>query len=206
MRFLRIFVQKYGITVEKVPDSNFIRVKHSAKGLVEVAYSVVDMQGGQTFYNYCCYNPIVHHNYFHIQSGHLLPEPDDYWSNPDDRKEVVFEPEACLKILSSITVCAQKRHVVAVTNSAFNSAVFVGGNFQKHQFMVEGRPVYFLVRGSWQAPVTEDTLVDLLKKTVAGHRTFWRDYSDSIYSVFCPIKFQIPGPKPPNQSVWAALD
>jgi predicted metalloprotease with PDZ domain len=153
-------------------------------------YEVLDLQEVQKkgFYQYCCYNPIIFLDYFHVQSGHLLAPPTHYWEGPDDVQTVKLRWEgfpANYTLHNSFG--RDKMQTAALTNGQFGSAVFVGGDFRRYEFTVHGQPVYFLTRGKWDH-FRDDSLVGLLRRTVEGHREFWQDFSDSLYTVtFLPI-------------------
>lgn len=80
-----------------------------------------------------------------------------------------------------------KQHV-ALRNAQLGYTIFsVGGDFRRYAFKVANQPVYFVTRGEW-TQFTDDTLRNLFQKTVEGHRVFWQDFSDTLYSVtFLPI-------------------
>ncbi len=188
MACLSIPDQASGITVTKSPANNQLEIKHQPGVMVKVVYEISDLQGNQPFYEYCCYKPIINKNYFHIQSGHLCAVPESYWTSPKDLKTVQFVwknfPQA-YTVHNSFG--PDMRQTATITQSQFSSAVFVGGDFRRHQFQVHDQPVYFLTRGQWSL-FSDDTLVHLLRTTVEGHRTFWNDFADTIYSVtFLPI-------------------
>jgi predicted metalloprotease with PDZ domain len=75
------------------------------------------------------------------------------------------------------------KQLVRLTNIDFCSAIFVGGDFKRTHFDIEGKAVDIMIRGEWAEPVTQDKLVNILQKTIEGHTRFWQDYSDTIYSV-----------------------
>jgi predicted metalloprotease with PDZ domain len=188
MNFLDITKQKEGIIAQKEPDSNRIVVTHPRGKKSEFVYEVLDLQGTKTFYSYCCYKPIINKDYFHIQSGHLLLSPEKYWSSPFDRKTVQFNwanfPKNYL-IHNSFGADLQQNSTLS--NSEFTSSIFVGGDFRRYKFEVQNQPVYFVTRGKW-LKFEEDSLVNMLKKTFEGHRAFWNDFRDTIYSVtFLPV-------------------
>ena len=188
MNFLNLPPQMTGVTVTKSPENNWLEVKHPPHSRVRAVYEITDLQGSKPFYEYCCYKPIINRTYFHLQSGHLCAFPENYWNAPDDRKTVRFiwkdfPDEWTLHNSFGLN----NTQTVTLKEAYFNSAVFVGGDFRRHRFEVKGKPVYFLTRSNLVS-FTDDTLVSLLKKTVEGHRAFWNDFADSIYSVtFLPI-------------------
>ena len=188
MQFLSFGAQEYGVAVIPQPDSNRIVVTHPPGQRVRVVYKVTDRQMGQPFYDYCCYKPILQKAYFHIQGGHLLAVPDHYFDGPTTVQPVdlrwVNFPNNWLIHNSFGKDLVQK---IKVTTTQLTTSVFVGGDFERHTFEVKNKPVHFVTRGQWAA-LTTDTLVQLLHTIVDGHRTFWNDFSDSIYTVtFLPI-------------------
>ncbi|MBL7807124.1 MAG: hypothetical protein JNN28_04895, partial [Saprospiraceae bacterium] len=190
MDFITFPEQDPGVEVKKEPDSNRIWVKHLPGKRVRVRYKVLDLQGeNEAFYQYCCYKPILHREYFHVQTGHLLATPADYWQGPDDRQPVHFRWEgfpANWTLHNSFG--PDRAQAPTLTNSEFSVAFFVGGDFRRFSFRVKDQPVYLLTRGNW-TQFSDDTLRNLLQRTVEGHRAFWNDYSDTIYSVsFLPIE------------------
>jgi len=188
MAFLEFPAQSPGVSLTKQPEKDRIELRHPG-GRVSVVYEVLDRQGDERpFYQYCCYKPIVQSDYFHVQSGHLLAVPEDYWKDRNDRQKIRFRwagfPTGWT-LHHSFGASADE--TVLVTNGALSVAVFVGGDFRRHRFEVRDKPVYFLTRGEWVS-FGDDTLLTLLKRTVEGHRTFWDDFADSIYTVtFIPI-------------------
>jgi predicted metalloprotease with PDZ domain len=190
MAFLNLPTQLPGITVSKEPASDRLVVRHTPNARVTVTYEVRDLQeeAKQGFYQYCCYKPIIHSDYFQVQSGHLLAAPSHYWDSPNDVLPVKLTWEkfpANWTIHNSFGPDTQQN--VALTNKQFGSAVFVGGDFRRFKFDVKGQPIYFLTRGKWDH-FKDDSLTSLLRRTIEGHRAFWQDFSDSIYTVtFLPI-------------------
>lgn len=188
MAFLEFPEQLAGITLSKQPEKDRIEVRHQG-GRVSVVYEVLDRQADtMPFYQYCCYKPIVQSAYFHIQSGHLLAVPEEYWKAGNDLRAVRFHwagfPEDWTLHHS---FGARREETVLLTQSALSVAVFVGGDFRRHTFEVRGQPVHLLTRGQWVS-FSDDTLLTLLRRTVEGHRAFWNDFSDTLYSVtFLPI-------------------
>ncbi|MDX1910058.1 MAG: hypothetical protein SFV22_01165 [Saprospiraceae bacterium] len=181
--------QEAGVSVNKEPDSNRFVVRHLPGKRVRVVYEVLDLQAkGQFFYQYCCYKPIIRDTYFQVQTGHFLATPADYWTDPEDKKTVEIRWEgfpADWVLHNSFGPGNYQR--VTLTNSAFSVAVFAGGDFRRFEFRVKNQPVYLLTRGEW-TQFTDDTLRGLLQRTVEGHRHFWQDFSDTIYTVtFLPI-------------------
>lgn len=188
MNFLVLGPQLPGVLIEKEPDSNRLVVRHKPGAYVSASYDILDLQREEPFYEYCCYKPIIKPGYFQIHSSHLLAAPAHYWDGPDDVQAVEVnwrDTPADWTIHSSFG--PDKFQRVTLTNNQFGSAVFVGGDFRRYTFEVQGKPVYFVTRGAW-TQFSDDTLTYLLQRTVEGHRAFWQDYSDSLYSVtFLPV-------------------
>ncbi len=189
MAFIEFPEQDPTVSVTKEPDSNRFVVRHLPGKRVRVRYEVLDLQDSSTlFYQYCCYKPILKSNYFHLQTGHLFAMPEDYWSDPADRQMVQlrwvnFPRDWVLHNSFGL----DRSQTVSLTNSQFSVGVFVGGDFRRFEFRVKDQPVYLLTRGAW-SQFSDDTLVDLLRRTVEGHRAFWNDFSDTMYTItFLPI-------------------
>lgn len=188
MKFLHFGPQEYGFKVQPEPDSNRILVTHPPGQRVRIIYTVNDRQGNLPFYDYCCYMPIINKEYFHVQGGHLLVVPDHYFSDPKDINLVDFRWinfDKKWTINNSFGLDAMQK--VRVTATQLTTSVFVGGNFDRYSFNIQNKPVHFVTKGRWTA-FSNDTLVNLLHTIVEGHRTFWNDFADSIYTVtFLPI-------------------
>jgi predicted metalloprotease with PDZ domain len=189
MAFIEITQQDPNVSVTKEPDSNRFVVRHQPGKRVRVLYEVLDLQSNtELFYQYCCYKPIIRTDYFHLQSGHLLAAPEDYWEGPEARKVVQFHWRNFPYTVLHNSFGPGKDQSVSLTNSEFSVAIFVGGDFRRFEFRVKDQPVYLLTRGAW-TQFSDDTLVDLLRRTVEGHRAFWNDYGDSLYTItFLPIQ------------------
>ena len=143
----------------------------------------------EPFFEYCCYKPIIRSEYFHVQSGHLLAPPEDYWKDKNDLQTVQLRWENFPKdwVLHN-SFGPDYQQTVKMNNSQFMSSIFVGGDFRRTKFEVKGQPVYFLTRGQWRN-FTDGSLDSLLQKTVEGHRAFWNDFADSVYTVtFLPVE------------------
>jgi predicted metalloprotease with PDZ domain len=189
MAFVEFPEQNPTVSISKEPSQNRFVVSHLPGKRVRVLYEILDLQdSSQTFYKYCCYKPILRKEYFHIQTGHFLCAPEDYWQGPDDRQVVRFRWEnfpADWMLHNSFG--PDKSQTVLISNTEFGVGVFVGGDFRRFAFEVKDQPVYLLTRGHW-SQFSDDTLVHLLRRTVEGHRAFWNDFGDSIYTVtFLPI-------------------
>jgi predicted metalloprotease with PDZ domain len=185
-KFLRLGVGAEGAQLR--PDSNQIIFRHEPNQWLKFSYRVLDLQkGDEPFYQYCCFKPIIRQEYFHIQSGHLLMYPEEFWPDNKARRQVYIEwkdlPKAWI-VHSSFGVDALQGGFL--TQTELGVGVFVGGDFRRQKFEIEEQPVYFLTRGKWK--IDEDSILLILKKTFQGHRDFWRDHSDTIYTVtFLPI-------------------
>ncbi len=184
MRFLQFGAQEYGVSVELLPDSNQIVVRHPVeKSRVRVTYRVVTEQWGQPFYQYCCYTPIFSRQYYHVQGGHLLAVPDNYYIDNEVARPVAFKwINFDEKWVLHNSFGPSREQIANLNATELSTSAFVGGDFERHRFEVKGSPAYFLTRGQWKT-MTTDTLVHLLRTIVEGHRAFWQDYSDTIYSV-----------------------
>ena len=199
-----ISLPEQSVDIKMQRDSNRFVVKHDPSAIITAKYTLVGRKENQAFYQYCCYKPIIEPTYFHIQSGHLLLTPENYWASPGDRRivEIVW-----LNLLSSIPPQGGKTNSVEkskdwivhssfgasekqgglFTKSELMSGVFVGGDFRRYKFEVKGQPIYFLTRSKW-VHFTDDTLVQILQRTFQGHRALWNDFSDTLYTVtFLPI-------------------
>lgn len=189
MDFVEFPKQDPGVGVTKEPDSNRFVVTHLPGKKVRVCYQVLDLQdSSELFYTYCCYKPIIREDYFHLQTGHLLAAPEDYWEDPQSRQTIQLSwdnfPENWILHNS---FGPDRQQSASLTNSEFNVAIFVGGDFRRFKFEVKDQPVYLLTRGEW-TQFSDDTLLNLLQRTVKGHRAFWNDYRDTLYSItFLPI-------------------
>lgn len=190
MAFVHFPEQYPGVSIRKEPDSNRLMVNHLPMKRVRVLYQILDLQdSSELFFQYCCYKPIINKDYFHVQTGHLLIAPEGYWDGPDDLQTIQLRWEhfpADWVLHNSFG--PDTSQLVALTNSEFSVGVLVGGDFRRFKFEVKGQPVYLLTRGEW-SQFSDDTLLNLLKRTVEGHRAFWNDFSDTIYTVtFLPIQ------------------
>ncbi len=171
-----------------LPDSNRLVVPNTGASTVRLKYAVQDLQKpDQPFYEYCCYQPIIKPNYFHVQIGQLLLYPEHFWPDANARRRVVVEwknlPKAYL-LHSSLGKDSLQGGML--TNAEMQYGVFLGGDFRRHQIMVENQPVYYVTRGNWL--LSEDSILHVLKKTFHGHRDFWHDHTDTSYLVsFLPI-------------------
>lgn len=189
MHFVNLREQDPTVSVVKEPENDRLVVRHLPGKRVRVLYEIVDLQGdNEPFYEYCCFRPMLQRNYFQVQAGHLLMAPQDYWNEPDDRQTVrlhweYFPDEWVLHN----SFGPDKTQTALLSDSEFSMGVFVGGDFRRFRFEVKNQPVYLLTRGNWSR-FSDDTLLHLLRRTVEGHRAFWNDFEDSIYTVtFLPI-------------------
>jgi predicted metalloprotease with PDZ domain len=189
------FIEFSTPNLQVLPDSNRIVVRHASGAKLRIEYLVSDKkQADQAFYQYCCYNPIINEDYFHIQSGHLLVYPEEMWPDNKARRRVVIEwenlPKATQKgeqFVVHSSFGAGQHQGGYLTQSEMSYGVFVGGDFRKYQFEVKNQPIYFLTRGKW-TNFNDDSLVTILKRTFEGHRALWNDFSDTIYTVtFIPV-------------------
>jgi predicted metalloprotease with PDZ domain len=188
-QFEYIQINQAGQDASILADSNAILVRHAPNAEVVFTYRVRDKWPLDTPLNkYCCFTPIMKMDYFHVQSGHLLVFPIDFWPDEEARCHVQIEwrklPSDWL-VHSSFGADATQGGYL--TQSELGYGVFVGGDFRRHTFQVRQSPVHFLTRSQWRN-VSEDTIKSILERTVEGHRAFWEDFSDTIYTVtFLPI-------------------
>jgi predicted metalloprotease with PDZ domain len=189
--FLNIPMQLPGVKLSKEPDSNRLVVRHAPGARVQVVYEVLDLleASKKPFHLYCCNMPIIDTGYFHVQTGHLLAVPSHYWSGPEAVETVTLHWEKFpANWMLQNSFGPDNDQTIRLTSKQFETGVFVGGDFRRHRFEVQGSPVYFVTRGKWNS-FSDDTLTQLLRRTVEGHRAFWKDYTDTIYTVtFLPVE------------------
>jgi predicted metalloprotease with PDZ domain len=189
MDFVDFPEQLAGISVKKDRDSNRFVVNYPTDlKRISVKYTVEDRQKDQPFVEYCCYKPIINSTYFHVQSCHLLAVPDAYFSDNLEKKVVQIRWENFPKNWILHNSFGPDLSQNALLNlPELSQAIFVGGDFRRYSYEIHGKTAYFLTRGTWQK-FSDDDLKNMLGKIFEGHRAFWNDFSDTIYSVtFLPI-------------------
>lgn len=163
------------------PDSNFVKITHQPNTTLHITYQIVQDMPGKVEHKHC-FRPIIQPAYFH-SFGHrlfLIPEKAlDYkiaypvnirWQNTPDNFVV------------HNSYGDATNQTLQVTKEDLYSSIFVAGDFKRYTFRIKGKKVHFLARGTWEH-FTADDVYKLLKQTIRNQRDFWKDYSDSTYTV-----------------------
>jgi predicted metalloprotease with PDZ domain len=189
MDFIDFPEQLAGVSVKKDRDSNRFVVNYPPEfKRISVKYTVEDRQKEQPFLEYCCYKPIINSTYFHVQSCHLLAVPDAYFVDNLEKKNIQIRWENFPENWTIHNSFGPDRFQNVLLNATnLSQAIFIGGDFRRYSYDIHGKTAYFLTRGTWQK-FSDDDLKNMLGKIFEGHRTFWNDFSDTLYSVtFLPI-------------------
>ncbi len=142
-------------------------------------------------------SPILQKDYLHIHGRCLFLTPRHYEIN--DFYDVTID---WLKLPKRWTIqtsfnSGQTHQAFRAYNLDWRNSVCVAGDFRIYKQDVLGSPVYFAIRGQW---VFEDqTLFDVILKTIETQRLLWNDTNIPYYSVT-----MIPFIKPtrPVPGVW----
>ncbi|MFC1845545.1 hypothetical protein ACFLX2_00280 [Candidatus Dependentiae bacterium] len=64
--------------------------------------------------------------------------------------------------------------------------MYAGGDFEIHKKLIQGKPLYIGIRGSWRSPqndLTKKDFIDLTEKIVHEERSFWNDFNYPYFFV-----------------------
>ena len=166
-------------------DSGYITIKHSSDlKTLEFEYKLKqDTQGGLT--TRTTYRPVIQPEYFQLFSHNMFMLPKHILSASEDNFNVTIDwkgfPE---NYQFQNSFGSQKLHqqIFNISEEAFHTAVFVGGDFRLHHILINDNKVAFAIRDNWQA-FNDSVMVEILRKTMTVQRDFWKDHSQDYFSV-----------------------
>lgn len=123
-------------------------------------------------------SPILQHEYVHVPGQCLFLRPSHY-----QEYEVRIEWKGLPKnwtIQNSFNSGQTVQTFKALDNGWVNS-VWVAGDFRLLRGEVLGKPVFFALRGRWV--FDDQTLFDVILKTIETQRSWWADTDIPYYSV-----------------------
>jgi predicted metalloprotease with PDZ domain len=155
-------------------------ITHAPNQLLRIRYNLVqDTVGPPSTTRGAAYRPILQTNYFHFL-GNIWVRPD--W-NLNDEIAVSLEwkdyPEDW--VLANSFGADEYKQSFQIPLGAFIRSVYVGGDVRFNKVLVNGNPVYVIMRGRWK--FSDKDFVDVVQKVFLIEREFWNDYDYPHYLV-----------------------
>lgn len=180
---LRVLDVKGRVEVNR--DSNWIEIQHPKNlNTLSVQYQLQsDLKGDLSTQK--AFRPIIEKNYFHVFSTKLFVIPKAHDKNETDKIQVSIGWKDFPKdyvIHNSFGSNKRHQNLGQLTIGAFQSAVFVGGDFRIYPMEIQDNKVYFAIRDSWIS-FQDSTILNILKQTFQVQRDFWEDHSQEYFTV-----------------------
>lgn len=168
-------------TINILPDSNRVLIQVEPEQVVQISYRLIQDHSEKITNDYT-YRPIIQPTYFHLFGHRLFLFPDNYFKEGEG-KEVWIDwdiPDDQFIIHNSFGQTETQR--LLLTKQELESSIFVGGDFKRFEKNINGNPIFFLTRGKWDK-VKPDTAFSDLSNMIQIQRDFWRDHTDSLFTV-----------------------
>ncbi|MBK8554391.1 MAG: peptidase [Lewinellaceae bacterium] len=155
-------------------------VEHRPGQEITVSYWLVQDQDTVREY----YRPLIDSTGFHVFGSKLLVLPDHFYplKNSTPLLEIDWTAFPQGYLLQNSFAHQPRRQRIRVLQEQLSNSIFIGGQWRLHTFKVMEKPVYFAIRGDW-GKMPEDSLVQMLEKTVNVQRAFWNDYNTPLFTV-----------------------
>ncbi len=168
-------------------DSGWVAIRHEpeASALFEVTYKLIQDKAATGGRSDLTYRPIIQPDYFHVFAHNLFMVPGHYRETSDSTLQARLEwvgwaPEE--QIHNSFGTGQLVQEIGPIPPDRFMSAIYTGGDFEVFTDTLEGNALHLAIRGDW-VPFQKTEVMDLLTKTVRVQRDFWRDHSQSYFTV-----------------------
>jgi predicted metalloprotease with PDZ domain len=129
------------------------------------------------------YRPIIDSSYFHVLGMRLFMVPERVFPSDSIKAKIKinFLPKYTKGIFHS-SFGENYNQTVDVVREDLYASFFIGGDFRRYTFTLEGDTVNFLTRGIWKS-FTDQDIFQLLKETITSQNKFWNDPRSSDFSV-----------------------
>jgi predicted metalloprotease with PDZ domain len=165
--------------IKRVPEQNRIVIKGEPKELLKIKYVIrQDFSGEANQENY--YRPIINHQYFHLFGHRLFLLPQHLFKAAG--KQNVSIKWNDVNHLVQHNFGTQKEGTYDLSQNELLESVVVGGDFRRHSININGIELHLLTRGKW-LNLRDKELVEEVESIINVQRSFWKDYSDDIYTV-----------------------
>lgn len=169
-----------GCTLLVKRDAHLALVKHPASAQIELRYEIVQDFPGSDVTRETAFRPLIQPGFFQILGSALFITPMLGEGSCEVTLEWLDIPGNWL-IHNSFGTQQKSQHF-QFSKSRMIESVFLGGDFRVLKTEVDSRPVYLAIRGDeWS--FRDTVLLDMLQKTVATQRGFWRDWDIPYYTV-----------------------
>ena len=125
--------------------------------------------------------PTINDTYIHF-NGSMLLHPERF-STVAAHVAINWDLPDRWKLANSFGCCGRNQKFEGnfgktSVNNIYDS-VFVAGDFRTYTLDIQSHPVVLSVRGNWK--FTDKEIVDVTRKAILTHRTFWRDFDEPYY-------------------------
>lgn len=164
-------------------DSNRIEITHSKDlDILKITYqlkqdSELPLTSKKT------YRPIVQPTYFQTFAHSLFILPEYLGDQPKETFILNISWDFPEGFMVHNSFGSNEKEQQILTNfDEMGQAFFAGGDFRVHHFGVKENDIYFSTRGDWKK-ITDEEVLNVLKKTIRSQREFWNDHSQSYFTV-----------------------
>ncbi|GAA5028213.1 hypothetical protein GCM10011506_15100 [Marivirga lumbricoides] len=165
-----------------LPDSSQIVINAKPNQQLTVRYTI-QQDFDDSVKNYHRYRPIIQNTYFHILGMRLFIYPVQIFPNDEKKAHLhikyinQYDAELFHSSLGEST--EMEAHL---TREELYGTFFLGGDFRRREFKTDGKSVFFITRGKW-LNISEDSIFNMLEKTVKAQLAFWNESFAYDFSV-----------------------
>ena len=171
-----------GGTVEMDRDSGWVTLRHDTMDkLLQLEY-IIQQDTDSVIDTRDVYRPIITDEYFQLFGHHLFMVPIAATEDQAFDVEINWDMDESVTLQNSFGGGQNDQLIDNVTLDQFLTSNFVGGDFRRYEFDLEGNKVSFAIRDQWQQ-FDDSTMVAVLKETMKAQRDFWKDHSQPYFSV-----------------------
>ncbi|HEX2535518.1 MAG TPA: M1 family aminopeptidase, partial [Chitinophagaceae bacterium] len=161
-------------------DSSRLQVTHAPGALLTVMYTVHSVYAGSLPLPSDAFAAVVQPHYFHLLGDQLWVVPEDTTQQKYDLNLRWTRFPAGWKLHNSYGSDAPVQRLQQ-TITGFRHAAYMGGDFRLHRLLINGKPLYFGIRGRWS--FNDEAVAEVIRQTVMAQRTYWQDTTIERFTV-----------------------
>lgn len=168
--------------IEIIRDSSLIKIYGKPNQTYKISYSIIK-DYKQAPLNQYRYRPIVDSTYFHVLGTKLFVYPASLF--PNQEAKVSISIDWFFKNKNDVFHSSfgfNRKQRLNISQNELYASFFVGGDFRRYEFQYKNKPVYFVSRGNLSS-IDDNTVLEILKKTIKNQHDFWKDSIHDQFSV-----------------------
>ncbi len=168
--------------VQILPDSSKIIISSKPNKELNIKYKIIQDQKGEIEDKHT-YRPIIQKEYFHLFGHRLFIFPTYFLDSKKSKKTIQLEwinnnPDFTIHNSFGKTLV----QTISSPLEEIESSIFVGGDFLTLESNINNNSLFFVTRNEWKNIDIEKVNIDLTQ-IIKLQRDFWKDHSDSFYTV-----------------------